>query len=348
MTQALAPRHVRLVIEVRTHLRAGRRHLAVVAAVAGIAPGAVAALELSVLTYNVAGLPEQISGSHPAVNTVQISALLDPFDLVLVQEDFAYHEDLVSEIDHPYQSIKDTNPGPYGELGGYAFGDGLNTFSRSPFTDFTRITWNECFGVFSNGSDCLTPKGMSFERHELAPGSFLDVYNLHADADSEPEDLAARRSNVRQLAAEVLARSAGHAVLVLGDTNSRYTRDGDVLPELLATTGLSDVWIELERQGSVPPVGPSVRDGCATDPAGGQCERVDKIFFRGSDRIALEPLDYDVPPQFVDAMGEPLSDHEPVSARFRVTLVPEPATALLLASGLAALGRARPRSRVRR
>jgi hypothetical protein len=301
---------------------------------------------LSVLTYNVAGLPEGISGSTPSVNTPLISPLLNAYDLVVVQEDFNYHEPLVASLTHPYQSVKDTNPGPYGEQLGFAFGDGLNTFSRSPFADFQRVTWSQCFGVFSNSSDCLTPKGFSVATHELEPGVVVDVYNLHSDAGSAEPDLAARRANIRQFYAFISEYSADRAVIVLGDTNSRYTRGGDVLPEMLAAVGLTDVWALLQRAGALPAVGDALTAACASDPSGGECERVDKIFFRSGGGVLLEALDYDVPGNFVDAAGERLSDHDPVSALFAYRVVPEPATALLVAAGLVAVA-IRPPGRAR-
>src|SRR6185503_16774088 len=39
--------------------------------------------EFLALSYNVAGLPEGISGSHPATNTAIIAPLLNDYDLVL-------------------------------------------------------------------------------------------------------------------------------------------------------------------------------------------------------------------------------------------------------------------------
>lgn len=308
--------------------RARRLASSLLALALAAAPLAAEGGTFSVLTYNVAGLPEGLSGSHPLANHPQISPLLNAYDLIGVQEDFYYHDLLVADLEHTYQSVKDDS---------IPFGDGLNSFSRLPFGDFTRVTWDECFGQFSNGSDCLTPKGLSFQRHEVEPGVFLDVYNWHADAGNDEEDRAARRSNTRQLYGLIDAQSAGNAVIVLGDTNSRYTRDGDVMPEMLAAVGLTDVWVELERGGVLPAPGGSLSD-CA-NPSAGSCERVDKILYRSSATLQLEALDHEVlAALFTDAAGAPLSDHDPVYALFEYTVVPEPGTAVLLGLVLAALG----------
>ena len=296
------------------------------------------------LTYNVAGLPLGFSSSTPEVNNALISPRLNAFDLVAVQEDFGFHADLTSQVTHPFLSIKDTTdttlakdlamlinqPEP-------GLGDGLNRMSRIPFANHMRVTWNDCFGEFSNGSDCLAPKGFAVARHELAPGAFVDVYNWHADASDAPEDLAARRSEVRQLYTFIQAFSAGQAVLVLGDTNSRYTRDGDILPEMLAATGLSDVWVDLAAGGVLPIVGPKL-DACVENGlAGGDCERIDKIFYRGGGGVTLVPTAYEVPSDgFKDALGVPLSDHEPVVASFQWA-VPEPGASVLVALGITLL-----------
>jgi len=315
------------------------------------AAGSARAVPVSVLTYNVAGLPLGLSGSNPEVNSALISPLLNPFDLVVVQEDFGFHEDLTSQLTHPHQSLKDAGFGsgaaelaadlgvaPEDLLDPARLGDGLNRFSRSPFEGHTRVTWSACAGILSNGSDCLAPKGFSFARHELAPGAFVDVYNLHADADGDEIDLAARRSNLRQLADFIDVHSQDRAVLLLGDTNSRYTREGDILPELLATTGLTDVWVELERDGQPPlPGDPALQDACDSNPASGDCEVVDKIFFRSGGGVELTPQSYLVPPEFVDPDGVDLSDHLPIGTLFDVTAVPEPGAALLAPLGLAGL-----------
>src|SRR5690606_11526523 len=56
--------------------------------------GSARAGEFELLTYNVAGLPDLLSSSNPAVNTSRVSPLLNRYDVVLAQEDFVYHADL--------------------------------------------------------------------------------------------------------------------------------------------------------------------------------------------------------------------------------------------------------------
>src|SRR5690242_9383558 len=58
----------------------------------------------SVLTYNVAGLPEGLSSGHPATNTKPIGQRINGYDVVNVQEDFNYHADLYSTDQHPYRT----------------------------------------------------------------------------------------------------------------------------------------------------------------------------------------------------------------------------------------------------
>lgn len=255
-----------------------------------------------VLTYNVAGLPEPLSSGDPAVNTPLISPRLAPYDIVNVQEDFNYHAALYAGDNHAHRTPT---------TGGVPFGSGLNTLSHRPYSDLERTKWSSC-----NGTDCLTPKGFSYKRVELAAGVYVDVYNLHPNAGTENADLAARRSNITQLSRFIAANSAGNAVIVMGDTNTRYTRADDNIRELTGTNGLTDAWVQLERGGQAPAAG---APALVCDPAAltDSCEVVDKILYRGNRQITLTARDYrNDNAAFVDAQGKPLSDHYPIAARF--------------------------------
>ncbi|MGV9881097.1 jacalin-like lectin [Streptomyces sp. NPDC003006] len=251
----------------------------------------------TVLTYNVAGLPEGISSGNPERNTPLISPRLGGYDIVNVQEDFNHHAALYAGDDHPYRTATS---------GGVPFGDGLNTLSDLPYSDFERVRWNSC-----NGTDCLTPKGFSLARARLAEGAVVDIYNVHTNAGSTEADLAARRANVTQLSDFIAANSGGNAVIVMGDTNTRYSRTGDNIRDLVSRNGLTDAWVRLVRDGSAPPAG---SDPLLCDPAHvtDDCEVVDKILYRGSPLLALTADRYhNEHPAFRDAEGAALSDHYP-------------------------------------
>ncbi|MGD8401409.1 MAG: endonuclease/exonuclease/phosphatase family protein, partial [Bacillota bacterium] len=264
----------------------------------------------SVLTYNVAGLPELLSSSDPATNTIKISPLLNDYDLIAVQEDFAYHSDLVKYVTHPYLTTTSGN---------VPFGDGINFISRYYFTDTDRETWEQRHGLLDEGSDQLTPKGFMYGQLKLGPGLYVDIYTLHTDAGTDSGSNAARRDNMRQIAAYINTYSKGNAVIVFGDTNSRYTRaEDDFESSLLNACNLTDPWIELIRKGNIPANGAALMD--TSDLHGVNYEVVDKIFYRGSKALALKAQSYRLETdKFVDNSGSQLSDHYPVAVTFRFT-----------------------------
>src|SRR4051812_23686423 len=162
----------------------------------------------TLLTYNVAGLPVLISQSEPMRNSPRIGELLNLYDVAVVQEDFAYHEALDARALHPHRSpplVPDAKVG---------IGDGLNLYSKIPFSGFERVTWRKCHGHFSDGSDCLAPKGFSIATEVVAPGLAIDLYDVHMDAGESEGDVSARAEQAEQLLAFIQRRSAQHAVVV--------------------------------------------------------------------------------------------------------------------------------------
>ncbi|MEV0965884.1 endonuclease/exonuclease/phosphatase family protein [Streptomyces sp. NPDC049910] len=273
-------------------------------------PAAPVTGTFSVLTYNVAGLPEPLSGSRPAKNTKEISKRINPYDVVNVQEDFAYHADLIAHDEHEYRtrpSVPSWVPVP-----GVPFSDGLNTLSNFKIGKLDRVTWDRC-----TNADCLTPKGFTYLRLELPGGRSLDLYNAHMNAGSGTEEmLRVRRDNIRQLSHYIGKHSAGRAVIVTGDTNSRYTRSGDAVRELRDGNALTDAWVELVRGGSTP----GIDDGAPTCKDSTGCELLDKVLYRSGPGVTLEAIRYgNEYARFLDAKGKPLSDHNPPSVTFTFT-----------------------------
>ena len=246
--------------------------------------------EFTLVTYNVAGLPQGISPSNPKKNIPIISAKLNRFDTALVQEDFVYHKQLKSKATHAYQSQTQIDCAPHFVT------DGLNRFSKFQFGKLYRKTWDSCSN--DKGNDCLAAKGFSLAKTEIAPGVFIDIYNLHLDSGGSPKDTQARRSQVTQLLNAIRTYSPGNAVILAGDTNlNTMNRPDDVgiFETLLTVAGLTDVCRSLS---------------CDT-------ELVDRVLFRNSSSLVLEAVSWKLDKSFVDELGHDLSDHKAVSVCFR-------------------------------
>lgn len=250
-----------------------------------------------VLTYNVAGLPALFSPSKPDVNSRQVSPHLNRYQIVLAQEDFSYHEDLVHAALHPFQL------GPR-EFGGGFVGDGLMTLSTYPVVYEQRRTWRKCNGYLFALNDCLGDKGFSAALMILDGGASVHVYNLHADAGTDAEDVDARAAGFAQLADFIAAHSKGAALIVGGDTNLDYDdpRDRAVSREFLRRTRLRDACLDLNCQGSP----------------------IDRIFFRSSADVRLRAEEWRMDPAFVDNLGHALSDHPAIAVRFTWSASPKP------------------------
>lgn len=261
------------------------------------------------LDYNVAGLPEGISSSHPAVNTPLIGPLLNGYDLVLVQESWqtpdpnplaplrVYHEILRALVDHPYESIPAMQPlGQEPSRPSAILADGLNRFSRFPMDPVRREPWQGCWDT---AADCLALKGFSMARTTFAPGIVVDVYNLHMEAGGAPEDEALRDAAVTQVLDFMALHSAGRPVIVAGDFNLHVEDEPDATQyrRLLDEGGLTDSCEALSCPGPL---------------------RIEKVAFRAGEGVELTALSWRLETDvFVRDDGEPLSDHPALAVRLR-------------------------------
>jgi endonuclease/exonuclease/phosphatase (EEP) superfamily protein YafD len=244
------------------------------------------------LSYNVAGLPWGLSKSDPVINAPQMGPFLEGYDIVLLQEDFAYNEEIFKGRSHPYRSSSR-------QRWIFPLSDGLSHLSRLTMHEIRRVQWSENHGFFGSGWDELADKGFAVSRAWLSSTASVDFYNLHADAGRGADDAAARRAQFAQLAEHIKQHSAGRALIVAGDFNARWSdpRDAECLAEFLSATGLEDVFEKSE--------GP---------------RRIDHIFYRSGSDVSLIPTDAGIDTRFRDQRrGAPLSDHPAVRARFEWT-----------------------------
>jgi len=200
--------------------------------------------EISVLTYNIRGLPWPIAmGRGKALREIgrELAALRrdgrQP-DVVLIQEGFRDEvAGLFEESGYRYWA---QGPGRTertrfegavlgardlfrGEGVGKLMGGGLHVFSDAPIVDVRSAAYNNCAGF-----DCLANKGAMLVR--LAPQGVpvtIDVVNTHMNARKasmapRSRTLPAHNGQVRELSAFLRAnRAAGAPMLLGGDFNVR-------------------------------------------------------------------------------------------------------------------------------
>ncbi|HAA56284.1 MAG TPA: hypothetical protein DCE42_16085 [Myxococcales bacterium] len=246
------------------------------------------------MTYNVHGLPSAITKDDTLGRLKQIGPKLNPFAIVGLQETFVDEgrEDLIKASTHPHQH-------EYSERidESRAMGPGLLFFSKYKIVTTKQQYYTTCFGTLDNASDCLASKGFHMIRIELAEGLEIDVYNSHLEAGSGEEDKKVRATQVSEIKKAMKEWSDGKAILFLGDTNLKLTRDTD-------KTAITDWLKDL-----------NLTDGCEAVSCAKE-GRIDRIFFRSAEQLQLTPKTWKIPEGFVDEKGTDLSDHEPIVVTF--------------------------------
>jgi len=248
---------------------------------------------LTALTYNVHGLPPEITGDDTEARLLEIGPRLSAFDLVGLQEDFddERHDQLAADADF------DTEVRFNEALDDRFYGSGLAVLTTLTELDHHHEHFDDCYGTLDNAGDCLASKGFQAVRLQLGAGE-VDVYNSHLEAGSGEEDDLARLNQIDQIVATMNGWSADRAVIFLGDTNLHPDEAPElaVVEDWMARAGLSDACAAV---------------GCP------ESDHIDRIFYRDGGGVTLTVdawTNHD--PEFLDDAGEPLSDHEPLSADF--------------------------------
>lgn len=299
----------------------------------------------TVATLNVDGLPEKIlliplnNDGPGASGTVRASLYLanKGYDIIGVQEDFYYHDELTRYLDNPYHwgMVQHFNMAnlPWFHLDGLTFDtDGLCQFwkKRHLLQGEDAVKWNDAYGRTDHANDAFCNKG--FRRLELKMDGARQVviYNMHMDASDDADELSgadlpdkmARWNQWRQLRNYVLPRLDDRPVIVMGDMNSYYTRDSILslfIRPIEATERyiVRDCWVEHCRRGQYPAIGDEQLNPWKYGYQQG--EMLDKILYicpiKGP---RLELLDYRVEMDYTWDDGTPLGDHRPVMAGFRI------------------------------
>ncbi|RSL54811.1 hypothetical protein CEP54_009682 [Fusarium duplospermum] len=265
------------------------------------------ASSFSLLTYNVAGLPEIINQN--GIKDKRLSASFigqyireQQYDVVHLQEDFHLHDVILNNDNHTYHTASS---------GVVMDGDGLNTLSHYNASHFDRYTWKECA---ISGGDCLTPKGFTHMISNV-DGFEVDLYNLHSDAGNQWDDRLARHEGLDQLLHHIKGHTKDRPVILAGDFNDLWTCSKRSIHKL-TEAGFTDAWVELYHNNTIPePNGKP--NNCAHPPKNNSCEVVDKVFYRSGKSVTLNPYKFNYESDiFVAKDNSQLSDHAPLRVDF--------------------------------
>lgn len=274
--------------------------------------------------------------------TLQMSKLVSQkgWDFFGVSENFNYNDQLMSEIGGIYNTgtyrgaipSSVTNVVPYLAGNKWFDTDGLNLLWRSNISvsDEAWYLWNKRNGITEDGADQLIAKGFRYYTVRIAAGLEVDVYILHMDAETTPADNEAREIQMTQLVDMILASDNKRPIIIMGDTNCRYTRDnlkGLMFERIKADErfDIHDPWIDFPRGGVMPDLGagsimvPGHFDG-TNHEAFQTGEVVDKIFYiNNKDASAkLTAKSYLHDTDFTWPDGSEISDHYPIVIEFEI------------------------------
>ena len=285
-----------------------------------------------VCPFNVDGLPKTISILGFTINinndgleeegAIAIGKYIanSDIDVFALSEDFNFHPSLAAQINDEYTFGMYRGGISTSNLSGTKVNtDGLEFLAKAPFSfsEETCTPWNKTYGYTTNGSDELIKKGYRYYVVDLGGGAYVDFYILHMDAETDPKDNEARASQWEQLRDDILSKSTNRPVIVMGDTNSRYTRD-DILGLFInpiEATGyyeVKDAWIEHCKNGKYPTLGD---DALMVGQLGyREGEVVDKVLYLNpkKDGLAISSLAFDVDADFT------MSDHKPIIVTMKV------------------------------
>ena len=321
-------------------------------------PGTIDASLFSVCTLNVDGLPafDFVNNDGPDTEfTPVISRYLADknFDFIGVQENFDFDPELgrclIANYDHDSwaggMSLDNLfNDGVYPSV---FHTDGCKAWWHSHLKTVRTdsIRWNDRYGYDTHCRDEAATKG--FRRYEITTteGYQLVVYNMHMEASerwdevggTDDEDRAARLKQWIQLREHIFSKLDTRPVLVIGDFNTYYCRD-DMKANFIDAINASgratcgDAWIEKCRGGVYPALEEDKKIKDDGDWLGWTIhgEMPDKILYinpTGGHSVELLQCTYDnadnsrdyfKPSGFAADHEEPLGDHFPLFATFRL------------------------------
>ena len=285
------------------------------------------------VALNVDGLPQKVAfvtineDGPGSDGTKLISQYLagKRYDFIGVSEDFNYHGSLMTALSNEYNSGTERATLSLNDFS-YPFDtDGLNLIWKKGSVTASNESWTRWNETTSTDGNQYVKKGFRHYDMTVGEGMVMDVYVLHMDAGDKA--ISSRESQWRQLAYAINNADASRPKVVIGDTNSRWTRE-DIktnFTDLLINCTFSDVWVELCRDNIAPTtdMGDLTDQSVPTNYA--NYEVVDKIIYinpKGDNTMQLSPNSFRIEQDYTygNVLGtdntKPLGDHKPVVVEF--------------------------------
>lgn len=272
-------------------------------------------ITVKMMNYNVAGMPK-LDGTDGAGNHKKIADYIveNDFDIVAVQEDFAYNDSLVSNL-----TGFDYFTNHAGSIPG---GDGLNVFTDGmPIYNEKRVQWEAAYGDIAEG-DVLTPKGLIHTVIEISDGVYIDFYNIHADAFDTLGSREARESNYKQIVKMIDENyeKYNRPVILTGDFNQFLHTTPDVNSNMYEifheNCGLKDAWVEIHNNGDYHDFSSWYQTGLSY---WGGWDSVEKFLYKDGGGITVSPKEFKYTWIKNDA-GADISDHAAAECVFEFTV----------------------------
>ena len=201
--------------------------------------------KLKILVYNTHGLPEIFISDDPKKRFPIIGKKTRDFDISLLQEDYAHHEELSSELNKESLAIR-------GGMGGtllcpFCTGSGLTSIFNLPndwIVEVENNTYDTCSGWLRGANDCFAYKGFQLIKITLPSSKRLYIVNTHMDAGRRDSDRASRKKQLEHIIRTIKQRTSAEALIVAGDLNlnSKNSEDVQLLENFKEELKLNDAF----------------------------------------------------------------------------------------------------------
>ena len=246
---------------------------------------------LKMLVYNTHGLPEIFISDNPKKRFPIIGKKTQDFNISLLQEDYAHHEELSSRFAQKSIAIR-------GPMGGtlscpFCTGSGLTSIFNLPKDwniEVESEAYETCSGWLRGANDCFAYKGFQIIKITTPNQKKFFIVNTHMDAGRRDSDRSSRKIQLDHIVSAIEQREIDEALIVAGDLNlnSKDPKDVLLLEEFKEKLKLNDSFegYEISKKWSI----------------------LDYILYRQGSEVEFKLVSAGEDESFVTEEG-PLSDH---------------------------------------